>query len=222
MDFFEDHVPTRARRYICTVIATALPVLLFCVYETVTGAEPSWILLAALTALANCFPLRISIISEQIWITFDDAFVFLALIHFGPEVAVVVAAIEAVAFNLRKPTQLPYRAVFTIAQLVIATFLAGHVLYRLLPNGLPLSLGGRVDSRLLVAALFGGALYFLMSSVMVSVAIANASQKPLLGIWKKILPGALVTLAGAALASTLLLQWELDVVNRILDMDPRF
>jgi hypothetical protein len=206
--FFEAALSKRAKGYLATVSVAGCLFFVWSLHSAVTSTDLNWVYLCALTAAATCFPVRIALFKDRMWITLSDIFVFSALIHFGVEVAVVVAAVEGLTFNLRSGADKPYRTLFNVAQIVTVAFLVGHVFYLIQPGQLPLNTGQMADPKLIVTAIFCGALYFLLTSGMVSLAIALSCQKPLITVWKQSLPWAIVTLAGVAIGMTLFLRIE--------------
>ncbi len=200
--FFEDKLPNQAKGYIVTVILGAFPLLLYSVVHTLGQPQQGWLYLAGLTILATCFPVRIGLFNDRLWITLSDIFVVSAMLHLGPQAAVLIAAAEALTFNFRMKVQGGYRRIFNIAQITIVAFLTGHLLSQLLaligtPNPSQI-----VDSAIALAiTLLCGAVYFLLTSGFSAGAAALANWHTFAPIWRRSLAWAPVGLLGVALGT---------------------
>ena len=98
MNFFERDMPIRAKIYLLAVMAGGGPILFFSLYYSVTSTDFRWLYLACLTVFGSFFPVRIPSFrgkTQPVVVTTDDVFIFTAILLYGPEVAVTVAAIDA-------------------------------------------------------------------------------------------------------------------------------
>ncbi len=202
--FFKDSLPAQAKAYILAVILAAVPVFFYCAYHALIQPDLNWFYLAGLTVLATCFPVRIALYKDRMWVTLSDIFVFAALLHFGPQVAVMMAVIEALTFNLRMGVKGAYRQAFNLAQITIVAYLMGQVVSLLLDKVAPLEIA-QVGSVivLLATSLICGLLYFLLTSGFIAGAIALSNWHDFVPLWKRSLAWAPVTLSGVAFASIL-------------------
>jgi riboflavin transporter FmnP len=180
----------------------AVPIYLYCLHQTISVPDRSWLYLAVLAAVASCFPIRLLSLADKFWLTLSDVFVFVALFQFGPEVAVVVASIEAIAFNLRKRTQPSYRWVFNLAQIILVAFLVGGF-FRLLQAGIaqPNGLGPGTVVLLLIAPWICGFLYYALSSGLTGMVMALTSGQSFLRFWVGNLVWYQVSVIGAVCAA---------------------
>jgi hypothetical protein len=179
-----------------------VPIYLYCLHQSFTVHEWNWLYLAGLAVVASCFPIRLFSISDKIWLTLSDVFVFVALFQFGVEVAVVVASLEAITFNLRQRTQPAYRWVFNLAQIILVAFLVGQF-FRWLQIGLthPGQLDvGRVVM-LLLAPWVVGFLYFALSSGLTGLAVAWCTRQSFGKVWVKNLNWCTVSVIGSIVAA---------------------
>ena len=124
----QDPLPRQARRYLLAVILGALPLVVSCLVHSFQQIESGWLYLGGLTILATCFPVRIGLFKNRMWITLSDIFVFSAMLHFGPHVAVVIALVEGLTFNLRMRVTNFYRQLFNLAQVAVVAYLIGQLL----------------------------------------------------------------------------------------------
>ena len=104
----------KVRAYLLGFIVLAVPIYTHCFLHSILVEQREWLYLALLTALVSCFPLRIFSIQDRLWLTLSDVFVFIALFHFGTEVAVVIASVEAITFNLRRRPKATYQWAFCL------------------------------------------------------------------------------------------------------------
>ncbi len=202
--FFKDSLPRQAKAYILVVIAAAVPVFLYCAYHALTQPGMNWLYLAGLTVLATFFPVRIALYKDRMWITLSDIFVFAAMLHFGPQVAVMIAVIEALTFNLRIRVKGAYRRAFNLAQITVVAYLMGQAVDLLLHQVAPVDATQAGSVLVLLAlSLICGLLYFLMTSGFIAGAMALSDWRAFVPLWKRSLAWTPVTLSGVALASIL-------------------
>ena len=192
--------------YILAVIVAAVPVFFYCAYHALSRADMNWLYLAGLTVLATCFPVRIALYKDRMWITLSDIFVFAAMLHFGPQVAVMIAVIEALTFNLRMVVKGGYRQVFNLAQITVVAYLMSQAVALLVETVAPIDVTqfGSVVV-LFVVSLICGLLYFLLTSGFIAGAMALSNWQAFVPLWKRSLAWAPVTLSGVGLASILFL-----------------
>ena len=202
-------LPRQAKRYLLAIILGALPLVISCLVHSFQRVESGWLYLGGLTILATCFPVKIGLLKNRMWITLSDIFVFSAMFHFGPHVAVVIALVEGLTFNLRMKVTNFYRQLFNLAQVAVVAYLIGQLLELLLrrTDFLPPQQVAR-GILMLAAGLTAGLLYFLFTSGFVAGAVALSSRERLASIWKQTLVWTPLTLTAAALASTIYLSFN--------------
>ncbi len=205
----QNPLPRQAKGYLVAVILGALPVVISCLLHSFQRVESGWLYLVGLTILATCFPVRIGLFKNRMWITLSDIFVFSAMFHFGPHVAVLVALVEGLTFNLRLKVSDFYRQLFNLAQVAVVAYLIAHLLelLRKKANLLPPEQLGR-GVAILAAGLACGALYFLFTSGFVAGAVALSRKQRLVPLWKQTLVWTPLTLTAAALGSTIYLYFN--------------
>jgi len=178
--FSNEQLPAKARWYILTLIGLGLPLFLYCLHGTVTQSKPTWIILALLTILVTWFPFRIFAIKEHIWLTLADVFVFGAMFYFGALTAAVLAGLEAATFNFRTKTKRIYRSLFNVCQIVIVAFCVGNLL-----NFMQASDWTVPELAIPIIGIFCGAIYYILNTLTLMVAITLSSRESFHIIWSK-------------------------------------
>ncbi|HEY2932936.1 MAG TPA: hypothetical protein VGK99_14425 [Acidobacteriota bacterium] len=187
--FFKDNLPGAAQFYIALVILLGVPVLLVSIYHSLIHQNLNWLYLAALTAVASLFAVRIPILdvkSQSLVISVSDVFVFVALLVFCPQVATTIAGVEVLIAGLRCPIKRLYKRLFNFAELPLATFLTGSFFYWM--RGTPVALGADQSSDfgiLILQVLAAGLAYFLLNTGVVAMALALVSRGSFFIIWKR-------------------------------------
>ena len=72
--------------------------------------------------------------TQPVVVTTSDVFIFTAILLFGPEVAVTVAAIDTGLTAIHRfiyMSKRPYKIIFNLTQLSLVTFVVGHIFYQL-------------------------------------------------------------------------------------------
>jgi putative nucleotidyltransferase with HDIG domain len=139
-----------------------------------------WIVLAALTLLTGSFTVKIPGLLARISVS--DAFVFASVLAFGPSVATVIVAIDSIVATLwmRPEHRSLLRSLFNLASVALSIWVASHAFYWLagtVPGqNLPLS-------RLVVPLFALAALYFLINSWLVAVALSYEKRINVVGLW---------------------------------------
>jgi uncharacterized membrane protein len=201
VEFLEDALPRKARGYLFAIILLALPIYIYCIYDALTSGDWNWLYLVILATLASCFPLRIFSIRDRMWLTLSDVFVFVALVSFGPAVAVIVASVDALVLNLRRKNSRGYRWLFNLAQIVIVAFVVGQLVEIVKTGNNLLDSTGLVIGITVIA--FCGLIYYLLSAGLTSKAVGLSTENSALGIWKRNIRWCLPTVIGAALGAVI-------------------
>ena len=184
--FFNETIPKGARAYILSVILVGLSLLLYGIYYCLIHFDSRWAYLGGLTVLASCLPVTIRFLKEKpqsITITVGDVFVFAGLLLFGPQVGVVLAAIEGIISSLRVKVSHWYKFLFNLAHLAAVAFFVGHLFY-LLEGGFSASQPMNFP-RLLGEVTLCALLYFMLNSVLIAVAMKLVTGQPWQQLWRK-------------------------------------
>ena len=192
----------KVRGYLLAIILAAVPIFSYCILQSILLESWDWLYLALFAALVSCFPLRIFSIQDRIWLTLSDVFVFIALFQFGTEVAVVIASIEAITFNLRRRPKETYQWAFNLAQIVVVAFLVGQ-LFELMVSWTSWSENTELAAvtLFLTAPWVCGFLYYSLSSGLTGLAVALDNSHSFTRTWLKNLSWYYVSVVGAVLAA---------------------
>lgn len=168
------------RPYIWLIIALGSLAFGTSVYRfPIQKADWRLLLLAAVTiGLTSRISIEIPRLTSAI--TVSDTFVFLIMLAYGPEAAVIVASLEAVASTLRI-SRTPRTISFNAAVLALATFLTGEVWrYQFARTGsLDLSRGNVLAFCLMVFV------QYITNSGLVALYEALIRNRPIFRTWSK-------------------------------------
>jgi len=167
--------------YVGAVIAAGMTVILASIvhmYQTPPAQE--WLILAALTLLTGSFTVKIPKLSARLSVS--DAFVFAAVLLFGSAVPTVIVAFDCLVATLwlRRTTRSPLRSLFSLASVAFAIWTASTIFFavvgttRVTPLVLPKLLG----PLLLLAAI-----YFLINTWLVALALAFERRVNIFRLW---------------------------------------
>src|SRR5581483_10716122 len=109
------------RVYVSAVIGVGSLVMAHAIYGVYHASIRSdWLILAALTLLTGSFSIKIPSVSARISVS--EAFVFLSVLVFGPDVATVIVSLDTLILTtwFRGPNRSLHRAAFNIAAGAIA------------------------------------------------------------------------------------------------------
>ncbi|MFQ5741532.1 MAG: hypothetical protein ACE5JX_21250 [Acidobacteriota bacterium] len=181
-------MPLKGRLYLLSVIVPAAAVLTYSLYQVLfLGSDLRWLWLGALTLVASSFRLRVPLGKGgrgSISITVSDCFIFSAFLLLGPEAAVVIAALEGLANNIRCGVKRVHQFVFNVAQVVVTSFLVASLFYRVHGGAAPLDSGLLAHPAVWLEVLSLALLYFLLNTVLVVAAVATTSRQSGFSLWK--------------------------------------
>ncbi len=214
MSRFVDVIPARAKCYVLGVSVVGLGVLFYCVIVSFLNPDLSWLFLACMTVVASFFPVRLPLADREghsVSVTVSDIFIFTAILLYSPAVAVTVSSVDGFlgSFGVLRKGEF-YKPIFNLAQLSLATFIVGHVFYRL-SGALPPLDPGQVRSLpyLFINLGFCALLYFVLNSSAIALALSFVSHNKALDFWKgNLLWASLTNFAGASAAAVIFLNFE--------------
>ena len=143
-----------------------------------------WLVLALLTLLTASFNLKIPSISA--YISVSEAFVFASVLFFGTPAGTLTVVVECLVITLwiRIPGRATYRVLFNLAAPSVAIWASGEAFYFL--SGIqPYSKAFTPLPTLFLPFLAFTALYFLLNSWLVALAVALEKHQPPLTVWWK-------------------------------------
>jgi len=212
MSVYDDSVPQKARLFFTTVIASGLAFLGFSLFSAILHEDPTWLILASLSLVSGLeFPVRLPFVRDKttsLTITIGDMFVFVAILLYSPEVAVVISVIDGLSANLKlaKAKQL-FRILYNLSQLSISTFLVGHLFYWLQGARPPLDpVTTEIHFWLFLNLGFCALLHFLFNSGSVALAVALSTGRGAGKLFTdNLLWASITSVAGAAAAAIIFL-----------------
>jgi diguanylate cyclase (GGDEF)-like protein/PAS domain S-box-containing protein len=116
-------------------------------------------------------------------ISISDVFIFLALLLFGGEAAILIGAAESFYSSLRI-TKKPLTMAFNAAAMACSTFITASVLRGVFGTITDLT-RNEYSSKLIMATLVMAAVQYVFNSSIVAVAAALWNNQPLWATWKK-------------------------------------
>ena len=171
-----------ARPYMWTVVAIGATAFLASLYR-LPLAEAGWpflLLMAVTAALAS--RIQIDFFRFRSSVSASDVFIFLTMLQFGGEAAVVLGAVESYFASMRVARSQLIRA-FNAAAMACSTFVTVAILRA--GFGPLMELPRREYSWLIIAACVMALLQYFVNSGMVAVAGALRTNHPIWDTWRK-------------------------------------
>ena len=174
-----------ARVYIGVIVLAGATVIAHSIYQL--SSEPigtRWIILALLTLLTGSFNVKVPSINA--YISVSEAFVFASILLFGTPAGTATVVIECmvVVFWMKAETRLAHRTLFNMAAPSVSVWTAGTGFY-LLSGIQPYSRVFTPLPQLFFPLLVFTALYFLLNSWLVAIAVGLENQRSPIQIWWK-------------------------------------
>jgi putative nucleotidyltransferase with HDIG domain len=170
-----------ARLYFTGVIGAGVSVTILSVAQLYTRPTPhEWLVLAALATLTGSFTVRIPGVAARISVS--DAFVFTAVLLFGPATATAVVALDCLVMTLWGKRSL-LRSFFNLSATALGIWIASHVFYALAGN--PASSRDLVLTSLLAPLFVLALLYFLINTLLVAIALGFERRTNPWTLWRE-------------------------------------
>src|SRR5688572_28936511 len=174
-------LPFGARFYIATVVAVGTYVIGASAFDLVvnpTGNE--WLYLAGLTILTGSFSIKLPSISARISVC--EAFVFAAVLFFGPSAATVIVALDTIILTSwshggERPR---VRAIFNVSAGATAIWVGAHVFRLLLPET---PANAQLEDLLVPVSLLATT-YFAVNSSLIALAVDWEKDLSPIEVWK--------------------------------------
>lgn len=174
-----------ARLYIIGVVLCGAAVIGVSVRELfVNPISNRWLILAVLTLLTGSFNVKVSSINA--YISVSEAFVFASILLFGTPAGTATVVIECLVVLLwmKREARLVHRVLFNMAAPPVAVWTAGSAFY-LLSGIEPYSKTFTPLPTLFLPLLAFTALYFLLNSWLVAIAVGLENGRSPVSIWLK-------------------------------------
>ncbi len=194
---------TRATFYIGTVAAAGAAILALSLYNVsrteYDASILAWAALAGLTLAVGKISVRLPLPNCKV--SFSDAFIFLSLLVFGPDLATLTGALDGCAASTRRAGTW-HKRVFNTAAMAISVNLSSRLFRLILPEGAQAVHGRLSPASLLLPMVLLAAAQYLLNTLLVSGAIALQEGVSLVAIWQTSFPWAGTGyLAGSAAAA---------------------
>lgn len=174
-----------ARLYIALVVLAGASAIAHSLYELVANPISNrWVILALLTLLTGSFNVKVPSINA--YISVSEAFVFASILLFGTPAGTATVLIECFVILLwmKREARLIHRVLFNMAAPAVAVWVAGTAFY-LLSGIEPYSKAFTPLPTLFVPLLAFTALYFLINSWLVALAVGLENNRSPAHIWWK-------------------------------------
>ena len=162
------------------MVLGAVAVVVFSIYRLYVSPVPNdWLVLAALTVLSSSFTLKVPTLPARISIS--EAFVFFCVLLYGPAPAALTIALDGLLVSGRRKHSW-YRLLFNTAEPVMSIWVAAQVFLLLVPS--PMAGSSSEVTALLVPLAALTAVYFLLNSGFMSIAIALETGRSPMSLWR--------------------------------------
>src|SRR5215471_9197124 len=169
--------------YIWTVSAVGFAICAIAAYRLPIADLGLPFLLLALVTVIVASRIMVRFFRFDSCISISDLFIFLALVLFGPEGAILIASAESFYASLRV-TKKPLTMTFNAAAMACSTFVTALVL-RLAFGPVQDLFRGRYSSRLVIATCVMALAQFAINSGLVAIAGALRAGQPIWATYKK-------------------------------------
>ncbi len=183
-------LPRSHRAYLATVIVAGAYSVVSSLNALVSGEIPSsWLILAALTVVSGSAPIRLY--SIPVALSVSETFVFTSVILFGPAAGTLTVVLDAavISFWSFKRGQKLFKIVFNVCALPLTIWIAAHLLFAV-ADFKPLFGTNNTDHPVGLGQFLGPLLlctivYFLLSSWIITFAIALEKRLAPMAIWRE-------------------------------------
>jgi hypothetical protein len=194
----------RQRRYVWAVASAGTFAVLLSVRDLVlrpVGYE--WTILAVLTAFCGAATLRMKSVAASLSV--GDTVSFAAVLLFGPAAGAMMVAIDALAISLRLAGRNlePRRLIFNATAPAFAMWVAASMLYALVDVPTVIRHSELFLSLVLPLAA-AAALYFVLNTGLVAIAIALETAAPPFEVWRTNFSYLAINFFGSGYAASLL------------------
>ena len=206
---------TPLRAWVLTVtVVGALVIVQSLIALQTTPHRYEWLFFAALTAVAGSFSLKIGSISARV--TISDTFFITTALLFGPAPATLAVALGTLVSSWRRG-HARERVSFNTATCAFAIWAGSQVFFRL--AGVPPLTQAQSPVVQLVGPLLAlTAVYFLANTILIAIAVALDTRRPILPVWREHFLWLMATYFAAASVSfcLVLLMYEAGLAAAIL------
>jgi putative nucleotidyltransferase with HDIG domain len=194
-----------ARLYIAAIVTAGTLAVGESAYDLATRPQSSqWLFLALLAFLTGSFSIKLPSINARISVS--EAFVFAAVLLFGPSAATIIVTLDAIILSSwassRRHSKV--RAAFNICAAATAIWVAAH-LFRLLLPQTPTS--PRLEEIIFPVAVLAAS-YFAVNSFFIAIAVSYEKSGSPIEIWKENFAWVGLNYLGGACVAMLLVTYR--------------
>lgn len=195
----------RARLYIATVVAVGTYVIAESAYDLLVRPIGSqWMWLAGLTILTGSFSIKLPSISARISVS--EAFVFAAVLFFGPSAATIIVAFDTLILTgwSHGGDRPRVRALFNVSAGSTAIWVGAHIFRLFLPQT-PAS--PQLEDLLIPVSLLAAS-YFAINSSLIAIAVSYEKGISAIEVWKNNFVWIIMNYVGGACVAMLLVTYR--------------
>lgn len=181
MNAFLKLKPT-ARLYVVTVVLLGALTVAHAVRQLyLSPISSQWLILAGLTLLTGSFTVKVP--STNASLSVSETFVFASVLLFGPAAGAVTVLLECliILFWMKPTGRPPHRVLFNLAAPAISIWVSGTAFF--LVSGIDPASRNTTLQGLFSPLLLFTALYFLLNSSLVAIALGFETGTSALNIW---------------------------------------
>src|SRR5256885_2313272 len=149
------------------------------------GVGTPWFVLVALTLVTGWSTLRMRTVPVSFSIS--DTFTIAAALLFGPAAGTVIVVVDALVMSLRvvhtSRSRMWVHLAFNATATALAMWIAAHVFFAVTQTGPLADQPGRIREVLGALAIFG-AVYFLLNTGFIAVAVAYERSARIAAVWR--------------------------------------
>ena len=197
-----------ARVYIAAVVATGTFAVATSAYDLwVRAIGAGWLALALLTFLTGAFSIKLPSVNARISVS--EAFVFAAVLLFGPSAATMIVALDAVIMTSwsRQGPRSRLRGLFNVSAGTTAIWIAAHLFKLLLPQ----TPQAPSIEELLVPVSVLATSYFCINSFLIAFAVGFEKTASPLQIWRDNFVWVGLNYLGGSCVAMLLATYRTDI-----------
>jgi len=172
-----------ARVYVAAVVGVGLAAVVHSVALLFRNPIPhEWFALAALTLLTGSFTIKVPSISSRISVS--EMFVFASVLLFGAAAGTLTVLLETLVISLwaNRDSRTIYRALFNVAAPAVSIWVSGTLFFAF--SGIqPYSIHSSPLATLFAPLAVLTAVYFLLNSGLVAIALGLERQQSPFHIW---------------------------------------
>ena len=204
-------LPHSRKAYLAVVITTGVSTIVYSLASLIRSpADWNWLVLAALVVLTGSFSIKVPSVDARLSVS--EAFVFAAVLLFGPHVGTLIVVIDSIILTswLRRPSRSLVRAMFNMSSGAIAISTGARILEWMLP--VQPAAAAPLD-RLLIPVLVLAIAYFSINSWLIAFAVSYDQDASPVAIWRTNFSWLSLNYLGGASVALVLVSYTRDALT---------